>query len=163
MPTQAEREYYAQRQVKVKYETVEFSNPSFNSVYLVANQLSNKTFLVNGNQVEFTAVSAEIPDQPEETEGTATATIRFGRVGTEFLEVLESSDPFGSMSPIDVIVRIYLGGEDDPISSYSLVVSEEGVNIGEDTVEVPITTTNPLRLTTNLFYNPDVFTGLQNA
>ena len=136
MTTQAQRDYWLQYSDSVKYSTIEFSHPDFGSVYLVANQSQNKTFLINGVSTEFTCVRAEIPDQPMNDSGKTRAQIKFGRIGIHFAQYLDQITQ--NFTPISATLRTFIGTGGEADSIYNLFVDKQGVSMNEYDVTVTL-------------------------
>lgn len=163
MPTPLQAQFWMTREKKIQYSTIQFINNQFGTISLVANQFTPKTFNVDGVMVEFQPVRADIPKQPTQADGTSDARVIFGRIGLQVRQKLREIDPFNPDDRvIRAVIRTYNAGDTLPFQVYdNLYVDEGGVLIDQDNVEVQLTTDNPMVLRANLFYDPDVFTGLK--
>lgn len=165
--SEKQREYWVKRPANVlQFMTLELFHPDFDFIRLVANQFSNKTFLVGNDLQEFTAVSMVLPAVTnQETDSTRAGAITFGNLGLNFRRELLKITPFGAiMFPITVMLRQYEDGVDEPIYQRRLYVGNNGITISTDNVSIQLSVDNPARLTKqDQFYDPEVWTGLQGV
>jgi hypothetical protein len=157
--SQAQLDYWLKYEKTVEYMTVTFYHPDFGYVHLVANQFKAKQFMFNGVLTEFTPVQAEIPTQPANNEGQARAQIRFGRIGIEFRQKLRMIKQ--NFIPIQAIMCSYIGTGGEPDNQFNLFVDKNGIAMDESNVTVGLGYENPMTLQCQYFYDPRIWTGLQ--
>lgn len=159
MSIEQQREYWATLKKVERYKTIEFYDPDFGSVYLVANKFFPVTLKVDGLDREFTPVNAEIPEDTENNSGQTRCQIKFSRIGIHFRQKLRQRKNL--FEPIRANIRYYIKGIDEPTKEFKLFVNQNGVSMDESSVTVELGYDNPARLSVQQFYDPAIFTGLQ--
>lgn len=159
--TDEQRAFWSQKNPAAEFDTVTFTHPAFKEpIRLVANVFSDMTF--NGNT--YRACSMEI-DKPEQGKDPVSSVgVRFSRplVGDEFKAIIRAMDPFDWLAaPITLCLQQFT--EDDPnnpIQNWSLYVTEDGIRISRDTLQVQASDDNPMILNMSQIYDLDRYPSL---
>lgn len=155
-----QRRYWATLEKLESYSTIEFYHPDFGHVYLVANKFFEKTFSVDGVNQVFTPVHAEVPENLNSTKDQSFAKLKFGRIGIGFRQKLRMV--VNSFTPIQCNLRTYIEGINDPTNEYKMFIQANGIEMDDFNVTVTIGYDNPAKLSVQAFYDPSLFSGLQN-
>lgn len=162
MPVSDEqRAFWSQKNPAAEFDTITFNHPAFSEpVRLVANVYSDMTF--NGN--EYRACSMEINKPEQGKDPVSSIGVKFARpqVGDEFKKIIRAMGPFDWLaSPITLTLQQFT--EDDmnsPIQDWTLYVTEDGIRISRDTLEVQASDDNPMILNMSQVYDLDRYPGL---
>lgn len=152
------RDYKSQRPARIMFETITFTNETFGTIRLVADQIFPKT--LGGN--EYTPCRMSIVESQQSSTPVITSTVKFGRMAQDFKQQLKKWKAFGRITPIQALCQ-YFDAADVSVSvkSWTLYVSD--VNLDATDVNVTVTLKNPLNSNVGILYTPEEFPGLQNA
>lgn len=161
MPVSDEqRAFWSQKKPAAEYDTITFTHPALSEpVTLVANVFSDQVF----NGVTYQACSMKI-DKPEQGKDPVSSIgCQFARphVGDEFKSILRQLDPFDWMTPITMQLMQFT--DDDrvnPIQNWSLFVTEDGIRVSRDNIQVQASDDNPMILNMSQLYDLDRYPGL---
>ena len=158
--TNEQRKFWATLEKVEEYQTIEFYHPDFGHIYLVVDKYFDVALNLNGAPTVFKPVHAEVPKNMSQTKSQSFAKIKFGRIGIEFRKALRQiKQNFGS---IQCNLRLFKKGVDTPISEYFMYVQPNGIQMDEFNVTVSLGYDNPAKLSVQSFYDPSIFSGLQN-
>jgi hypothetical protein len=154
------REFWTTKNPGAQYETVAFSHPSFSTTFrLVSNVFATVT--LGGNV--YTPAPMQIKWPNRDADANPKLQLSFPRpvVGRQFKQQLKLVQDAGSLTPITVVVGLWLAEVDTPKVTWTLYAADRGgVNFGRETVQVVATLDNPLRRDVASIYSPETFTGL---
>ncbi len=157
-----QRAYLTQRPANViQWMTAELFHPDAGYIRLVRNEVFSKTF----EGEVFTGVPMELPGVTNQlTDTTQAGTMQFGRVGLQTMQYLLAITPRGAIThPINVRIRTYEKDIESPIYDRLVYANSNGISIGEESVTVQLSVSNPSKLTNeDTFYDPAIFKGLEN-
>jgi len=161
MPTKLEqRKFWATLEKLEEFQTIEFYHPDFGYIHLVVDKYFDVILNLNGTPTVFKPVHAEVPKNMSQTKSQSFAKIKFGRIGVEFRKALRQIKQ--TLTPIQCNLRTFIQGVDNPINEYFMFVQPNGIQMDEFNVTVTLGYDNPAKLSIQSFYDPAVFTGLQN-
>jgi hypothetical protein len=159
--TDDQRAFWSQKNPAAEFDTITFNHPAFASpVHLVANVYSDMSF--NGNT--YRACSMELTKPEQGKDPVSAIGVKFARtqVGDEFKAIIGAMDPFDWLaSPITLTLQQFT--EDDgntPIQDWTLYVTEDGVRISRETLEIQASDDNPMILNMSQVYDLDRYPGL---
>lgn len=162
MPVSNEqRAFWSQKNPSAEFDTISFFHPAFaNPVRLVANVFSDITF--NGNI--YLACSMKVTKPEQGKDPISAASIQFSRpqVGDEFKAIIRSMSPFDWLaSPITLQIQQFTEIDmNKPIQDWKLYVTEDGIRISRDVLEVQASDDNPMILNTSTLYELTRYPGL---
>ncbi|EAO3019246.1 hypothetical protein FRN05_17420 [Salmonella enterica subsp. enterica] len=159
--TNEQRAFWSQKNPAAEFDTVTFSHPAFSApVRLVANVYSDMMF--NGNV--YRACSMEV-DKPEQGKDPVSSIgVKFSRpqVGDEFKSIIRAMDPFDWLAaPITLQLQQFT--EDEPnaaLQDWTLYVTEDGIRISRDTLQIQASDDNPMILNMSQVYDLERYPGL---
>lgn len=144
----------------IKYETVTFSHPDIDDVFLVANQYD--AALLGGNTYTPVRMDVKLPEQDKDPIASVQVSFPRAIVGESFKQALKTINPFNRIVPITMTVSVWLSSDtENPQQSWNLFVGEDGITMTGDTVQVTGTDDNPMVYDVSTIYDPAVFTGLE--
>lgn len=156
----AQREFWSQKNPAAEFDTIIFTHPAFKEpVRLVANVYSDMTF----QGVIYLACAMEVKKPEQGKDPVSSINVKFARpqVGDEFKSIIRQLDPFDWMTPITL--RLMQFSETDPNTAtqdWSLFITEDGIRLSRDTVEVQASDDNPMVMNTSQIYDLDTYPGL---
>lgn len=153
------KQFWTQKPILAEYESVSFSNSSFDStIYLVANQFAPVTL----GGVVHTPCPMEVKPPNQSKDGNPAITLSFPRVvvGAEFKKQIKKITTY---EPIVVTYRTYFADDmTNPVREYVLYVdSKDGIAMNGQAVNVKATIDNPMRRNVSRIYDPAEYTGLK--
>jgi len=127
----------------------------------------DRQFSTNGvlhtYQVAYGTAPASVIQDPD---SNALGNLTLARIGTGLEDYIRSISD-GLQTNEDKVIRINLSTYDnvrpEPIQSYDLFCSKDGVKTDESTVTIPLEYENPAKVAYAYFYNPEVFEALLYA
>lgn len=144
----------------IRYETVAFSHPDIDGVFLVANQYD--TAFLGGNTYTPVRMNVKLPEQDKDPIASVSVSFPRAFVGEKFKQALKQINPFNRIIPISMTVSVWLSSDViTPQQSWNLFVGEDGITMTGDTVQVTGTDDNPMVYDISTIYDPAIFTGLE--
>lgn len=152
------REYRAQRPMRVIYETIQFSHPSFDDVFFVSLQETPKVL----GGMTFLPCNFELAESQQSKTPIIDASVKFSRMAQDFKQQLKLWRSYVRMTPIVATFRLFDSADkDNPISEWSLYVKD--CSLDAESVTVTLSMNNPLNKNVGQIYTMEEFTGLETV
>jgi hypothetical protein len=167
MVTARDRRYWASKEKRIRFKTVEIYHESLGVLRYVLNQFNDKEFTLEADAprnpsetVTFSALSGELSDESQ-TGLVVNRSLSLGRVGTEIkqkLKLITNTDRYKSAQ---MIVRYYIKGEESAPSNVPELYYISKIDINEG--NVTITSSDELSFNSRIsrVYREDELTGMQ--
>lgn len=156
-----QRAYWSQKNPSAEYDTITFTHPAFDEpIRLVANVYSDQTF----NGQVYRACSMELKKPEQGKDPISSIDIKFSRpvIGDEFKTTISKLDPFDWFTPISMTLMQFTEIDRiNPQQGWTLFVSEDGIRINKDTIQIKASDDNPMILNSSQLYDTDRYPSLE--
>jgi len=153
------RQFHTQKPIAIRYITIEISHPQIETKRFVRDQVENKTFTIDGQQLTFQPLQFEVPRPSQREQEQSSINVRLGRIGSEVLTELKKINGFDWFSQATLIYReIYPTGE---IKAFEFTISE--IRITTRNVNIVASDDNPINYRVARPYTIDLFPGLETT
>lgn len=151
-------DWRAQRPIRVTYDTIQFSHPSFDDVHLVSLQIEPKTL----GGVEYQPANFELSGSQQSKTPIIDASVKFSRAAQDFKQKLKSWRSFSRMEPIVATFRMFdSANTETTMSEWSLYAKD--ASLDSESVNVTLSMNNPLNKNISFIYTMEDFTGLETV
>lgn len=151
-------DWRAQRPVRVTFDTITFSHPSFGTIPLVSLQSEPKTL----GGIEYQPCNFELSGSQQSKTPIIDSSVKFSRVAQDFKQQLKSWRSYSRMAPIVATFRMFDSADIwTPMSEWSLYVKD--ASLDADSVNTTLSMNNPLNKNIAKIYTMDEFTGLETV
>lgn len=155
--------FFEQRQRRIRYELISFSNPAIGEKLFVNKQFSDKTFSIDGVSKVFQGAQFDLT-YPEINDSDPVAMqIQLGRVGTNIKQYVKQINAYRKTTPNTdpTVFRFYEYLEGDANYSGSLELWVSNIAIDGDSVAMRIADDNASGINCARLYNAVEFPGLK--
>ena len=157
----AQREYWTQKNPSNEYDTITFIHPAFDEpIRLVANEFNDQEF----NGLIYRACAMEIKKPEQGKDPISSIDIKFPRpyVGDEFDRAISKLDPFDWLTSITMQLMMFTEMDRvNPTQNWTVFVSENGISTNKGTVQVKASDDNPMILNSSQTYETDRYPSLE--
>ena len=167
MATARERRYWASKEKRIRFKTVEIHHDSIGTLRYVLEQFNSKSFTLEATAprnasatVEFEPMSGQLSD-PSQSGATINRTLSLGRVGSEVRQKLKLIDNSSRYLSMQMIIRYYIAGEESAPSNVPEIYYISNVSIDENSVTITATDELVYNSRVSRVYREDELTGMQ--
>lgn len=158
--TDEQRAFWSQKNPAAEFDTITFNHPAFSEpVRLVANVFTDMVFASK----TYRACSMELskPEQGKDPVSSIGAKFARPQVGDEFKSIIRQLDPFDWLTPITLQLMAFSENDlNNPLQNWTLFITEDGVRLSRDTIQVQASDDNPMVMNTSQRYDLDNYPGL---
>ena len=167
MVTARDRRYWASKEKRIRFKTVEIYHESIGTLRYVLNQFTDKSFTLEsdaprnaGQTVTFTALTGELSDEAQ-TNLTVNRTLSLGRVGSEIKQKLKLIDNAARYKSAQMIVRYYIQNETSSPSNVPEIYYVSEIGISEGSVSVTASDELAFNSRISTVYREDKLKGMR--
>ena len=153
------RQFHATKRNEIRYITIEVNHPDITTRRFVRDQVTAKTFTIDGGPMTFEPLNFEVPRPSQREQEQSSITVKLGRLGSEFLAEIKKITAFGWMQQGELIYReIYPTGE---VKEFEFSISD--VRISTQSVNIVASDDNPINYRVSKIYTIGQFPGLETV
>lgn len=167
MVTARDRRYWASKEKRIRFKTVEIYHESLGVLRYVLNQFDDKDFTLEvdaprnpSETVAFSPLAGELSDESQ-TGLVVNRTLSLGRVGAEIKQKLKLIDNASRYKSAQMIVRYYIKGEESEPSNIPEIYYISKIDINEGNVAITASDELAFNSRVSRVYREDELTGMQ--
>ena len=167
MATARERKYWASKEKRIRFETVEIYHEAIGTLRYVLKQFTDKNFTLESDAprnpsetVSFTAIAGVLADE-EQSSLEVERVLNLGRVGTEIKQKLKLINNAERYKSAQMIVRYYIQGETTEPSNVPEIYYIDEIGINKEDVYIKATDAILFNSRISTVYREDQLTGMR--
>jgi hypothetical protein len=167
MVTARDRRYWASKEKRIRFKTVEIHHDAIGTLRYVLGQFTDKNFMLEADAprnpsqtVTFSAISGELSDESQ-TGLVVSRSLSLGRVGTEIKQKLKLITNTERYKSAQMIVRYYIKGEESAPSNVPEIYYVSKIDINEGSVTITSSDEVSFNSRISRVYREDELTGMQ--
>lgn len=161
MTTNAQRQFWVQKNPEQEWQTLKVSHPDYtDAVRIVANTFKEQTF---GGEVYLPApMQLKEPENAEDLKNTASVTFPRAVIGDAVTRLWRQVSDSGRLKPFSATICTWRDSDRNvPQKQYDLYIDESGISMNQESVTLTLSDDNPMIRPVAILYDVSVFSGLQ--